>query len=387
MGGDALAAPGLCAEGFCQGMAGIEDGLTGFFLRGHRKNNNLLRSDARRQHESVVIRVRHDERADEPGANTPTGRPRIFLAAGATGEVDVRRFGEVLPEEVTGAGLDGFAILDHGFDAQRLLRAREALALALLAFDDGNGEVVAHEGLIHVEHLRRLVERFVFGLVSGVPFLPEKLRSAQKDAGTHFPAHHITPLIDEQGEIAVTLHPARKGRADDGLAGGANNKRLRQFTGGHHLHAAVRLLHGFQPVVRDHGAFFGEAFNMRCFLLQIAQGNEQREVGVEVAGVFEHPVHLPLDVFPDAVAPGLDDHAAADFRILRHVGGLDDFLIPLREIIGAHGADGGLGFGRLGHGGWRGKKSAHSAAPPRSRKWRICRPQAHFTTAWPVTET
>ncbi len=60
----------------------------------------------------------------------------------------------------------------------------------------------------------------------------------------------------------------------------------------------------------------------------------------------EHPVELALHVFPDAVAPRLDDHAAAHVAVFGEVGGLDDLLVPLGEILVAAGIDGG--FGGLG---------------------------------------
>ncbi len=67
-----------------------------------------------------------------------------------------------------------------------------------------------------------------------------------------------------------------------------------------------------------------------------------------MTGLLEHLVELSLHQFPDAVAPGLDDHAAAHVGIFRHVGGGDDGLIPLGEIVGADRADGvGRGFAAL----------------------------------------
>ena len=88
-----------------------------------------------------------------------------------------------------------------------------------------------------------------------------------------------------------------------------------------HLRGAVRLLLRLQAMMRDHGALRGEALGVLRLLLQIAQRDEQREVGVLVAGGLEHHVELALDVLPDAVAPRLDDHAAAHLGVLRHVGG------------------------------------------------------------------
>ena len=88
-----------------------------------------------------------------------------------------------------------------------------------------------------------------------------------------------------------------------------------------------------------HRALLGEAFDMLRFLLHVTQRNEQREIGVLMPGRFEHRVELPLHVFPDAVAPGLDDHAAAHVGLLRQIGGADDLLIPFGKIFLATRAD------------------------------------------------
>ena len=75
-----------------------------------------------------------------------------------------------------------------------------------------------------------------------------------------------------------------------------------------------------QPVVRDDRAFLGEALDVLGLLLQEAQRNEQRKVGVLVARGLEHAVEHALHVLPDRPAPGLDDHAAAHGRVLGQVG-------------------------------------------------------------------
>ena len=116
----------------------------------------------------------------------------------------------------------------------------------------------------------------------------------------------------------------------------------------HQLALGVHL----QPVMRDHRAFLGKAGDMLRLLLEIAQRDEERKVGVLVAGRLEHPVELRLHQFPDAVAPRLDHHAAAHLGIFRHVGRRDHGLVPLGKIVRPariDRADGGLGRLVLGH--------------------------------------
>jgi hypothetical protein len=85
--------------------------------------------------------------------------------------------------------------------------------------------------------------------------------------------------------------------------------------------------------VRDDGAFLGEALGHLLFLGEEALGDEQREVGVRVPGVLEHPVEGPLHLLPDGIAVRLDDHAAADVAVLGQPGVLHDIEIPLRIIL------------------------------------------------------
>jgi len=74
----------------------------------------------------------------------------------------------------------------------------------------------------------------------------------------------------------------------------------------------------------------------------VAERDEKREVGVAVAGGFEHAVKDGLHAFPERVAPRFDDHAAADFGIFGEVGGFDDLLVPLGKILVAAWRNGGF---------------------------------------------
>ena len=91
------------------------------------------------------------------------------------------------------------------------------------------------------------------------------------------------------------------------------------------------------------GAFHGEAFDVLRFLGQETQRNQQWEIGVDVAGLFESAVEIALDGFPDGVAFGADDHASFDRSVIRELGGFDDVEVPLGIIDIA-------GFYVFGHG-------------------------------------
>ena len=242
-----------------------------------------------------------------------------------------------------GAGLDGLLVLHHRLDGESHVRAGEALVRGFFTGDHRDGQVVAEKFLIlGVDHLG-LHDGLLPRLVGGVALLPEKFGGAEEQPRPHFPTHHVRPLIDQQRQIAVGLDPAGEGGTDDRLRGRPDHVGLGQLTGRDHFgFAGDGIFHHLQPVMRDHRALGSEALGVFRLLFQIGQRDEQREIGVLVARRFEAPVKLLLDELPDAISPWFDDHAAARFRVLRHVGGLDDLLVPLGEILGAGGADGGL---------------------------------------------
>ena len=107
------------------------------------------------------------------------------------------------------------------------------------------------------------------GGVRGVAFLPEELGGAQEQARAHLPAHHVGPLVDEQRQVAVALHPLARtsspmmvsevGRTISGSSSSPAGTQL-----------AVRA--SFEAVVGDHRAFLGEALDVLGLLLRNDSG-------------------------------------------------------------------------------------------------------------------
>ena len=172
-----------------------------------------------------------------------------------------------------------------------------------------------------------------------VALLPKKLGGAKKEAGSHFPADDIGPLVEKNWKVAPGFHPAGVGGTNDSLRGRAHDQRLGELAGGHEFAVA-----GLKPVVRHDCAFLGEALHMGGFLLKVAERNEEREIRVLVAGRLEHPVQHGLHALPERIAPGLDDHATAHFGVLGQIRRTDDLLIPFRKILFPPRRDGCLLF-------------------------------------------
>ena len=92
--------------------------------------------------------MRHDDRADEPGAHAPARRPAELLCPRPRLELNPARARKILAEKMRGAGLDRLPVLDHRFDAERLDRARKPFALGFFAAEDRDREMIAHERFV-----------------------------------------------------------------------------------------------------------------------------------------------------------------------------------------------------------------------------------------------
>ena len=108
------------------------------------------------------------------------------------------------------------------------------------------------------------------------------------------------------------------------------------FAGGAHAQALGEL---FRAAVGDPGDLGGEALHMVLFLLKEGFGDEHGHIYVFMPGGFEHPVENMLNVFPDGIAVGAEDHAAAHAGIVDQIGFFDDIGVPLGEVL-VHRGDG-----------------------------------------------
>ena len=230
----------------------------------HRQNHNVRRRQARRNHEAVIVGVRHDQRTNQTRAHAPTGCPRKFLLTIGIKKLNLTCLGKVLSQEVACSSLQCLAILHHGFNAIGLYCAWESLAFSLAALNHRHGHPILCKVRVHAQHLHGFVHGFCFRGVRSVAFLPEELRGAQEQARAHLPTNNIRPLVDEERKVAVTLHPLGKRGANDGLTGWSNDQWLIKFTIRNQLAVGTSL----EAVMRHHCAFFGEAVNVRGLLLQ-----------------------------------------------------------------------------------------------------------------------
>ena len=122
---------------------------------------------------------------------------------------------------------------------------------------------------IDVQHAAGFFLSLLSGFMSRMALLPQEFGSAQEEASTHFPAHDIGPLVEQNGQIAITLYPLRVHVANYGLRCGTDDKGLRQ-SGTSCQMAVLTLLQGG---VGYHSTFHGKAFHMLGLFLQEANRN------------------------------------------------------------------------------------------------------------------
>ena len=323
------------AEGLelvCNGVNLLEDGIQLLLLFEDRHDSHLDRSQMRRQDESVVVGVGHDECAHQSRRDAPGRSPYIlgFVLFGE--ERHVERLGEILSQEMAGTGLQRLAVLHHGFDAVGVECARKTLVRRLDSLQYGDSHHRLDEVGIYVQHLLCEVLGLLFGSVGGVALLPEELGRTEEEAGSHLPSHHVAPLVAQDRQVAVGRDPVFVRTPDDGLRCRTDDQFLLQTCVGVHHHAlTVGVVH--QSVVRHYGALFGETFHMFGLTAQERFGDQQREIRVLHALGLETCVQTGLDALPDGVAVGFDHHAATYGRLFGQVRFYYQFVVPLRVVL------------------------------------------------------
>ena len=171
----------------------------------------------------------------------------------------------------------------------------------------------------------------LLGGVGGVALLPQELGGPQEEAGPQFPAHHVGPLVQEEGEVTVALDPLGQERVDDRLASGPDDDRL------------LELL---AAPVGHYGQLGAETLNVFGFAPEVALGDEQREVSILRPGRLDAGVDLGLHALPDGIPVGPDDDRAPHRSSLGQLGLGQDVLVPLGEIGRLRGEN--VGFGHSG---------------------------------------
>ena len=304
-----------CLESFIQLGCLFGDAL--LVLR-DGNDDDLYRSYARGQNETVIITVGHDYAADNAGGHAPGSLMRMLLLVLAVGEGDVKLLGKARAEVVARAGLERLMVVHHALDGVGINGASELFLIGLVAADNGHGEVVFAQVCVDLKLTKRLFTRLGLGLMQGVPLLPEELSAAKEGAGGFLPAEHGAPLVVQHRKIAPGVHRVTPVIAEKRLGGRANAQPLRQL---------LRAADG------DPCAFGGKALDVILFLLKQTLGDEHGHGDVLVPAVLEHAVKLLLYILPNGVAVWTQDEKPLnagvidELRLCAHIGE------PLGEVL------------------------------------------------------
>src|SRR5215212_6648059 len=174
-------------------------------------------------------------------------------------ERDVEGAGEILSEVVAGRGLQGTPVAHQPLAGVGLDGPGETLRLALRAREDGYRHRLVEAVAVDAEHPQGLLARLLRRRVNGVALLPEELRGPEERAGDLLPAQDVAPLVYEDGQVAVTLHPILVEVADDALGSGTDREPFFQF---------------FPAPDRYPGELGVEALDVLGLLLEVAFGDE-----------------------------------------------------------------------------------------------------------------
>ena len=297
--------------------------LDAFLVSRNRNNNQLGRSDTRRQNQTLVITVRHDDRADDTGRNAPGGLIHILQGVVLIGVLHAECACKAVTEVVRGTGLQSLAVVHHSLDGVGILCTGEALLLGLFALNDRNGQPFLEELRVDVQHAQSLFHSLLSGSMNGMTLLPPELTAAQERTGGLFPADNRAPLVVQLRQIAPGANDLCVMLAEQRLRSRTNAQTLLQL-----VVAAVR----YPCTLRR------EAFNVVGFLLQQAFRNENRHCYILVTGLLEHTVQRVLDVLPQRLCVRTHDDTALYRRIIGHFSLFNNICVPLREVH-VHGRD------------------------------------------------
>ena len=83
----------------------------------------------------------------------------------------------------------------------------------------------------------------------------------------------------------------------------------------------------------DHSALRSKPLNMFCLFGDKTFGNKEREIGVDVPRLLEHPVKGGLHLFPYCIAVWTYDHTALDIGIIGQFCRAHKVNIPLGVVF------------------------------------------------------
>ncbi len=126
----------------------------------------------RRQHQTPLVAVRHYYCPYKPCRYTPRSRITVLSYAVFIQELHIEGFCKVLPQIMRSTCLQTFTVKHHRFHSVGCNCACKLFLFGLFARKYGNCKNVFGKIFINVKHLQSFGNRFFFGCMHGMPFLP-----------------------------------------------------------------------------------------------------------------------------------------------------------------------------------------------------------------------
>ena len=121
-----------------------------FFFLHDRHDHRLYRCDFRRQHESWIVAVDHNDRPDNTCGHAPWCLMDILQFVVLIGILDIKRFSKSIPEVMACPWLKSFSVMHQCFDRISGIGPCKLFFLRLLSFDNRNCQVLLAEVRIHI---------------------------------------------------------------------------------------------------------------------------------------------------------------------------------------------------------------------------------------------
>ena len=163
----------------------------------------MNRSKIRREHQTIVVGMRHNQGTNQTSGDTPRRGPDILFLVFFIQIFHIESLGEILSKEMGRTSLQGLAILHQSLDTIGVKSTAEAFIGGFYALYDRNCHEILHKIRINMQHTLCLFDSFLAGGVGGMALLPQELGRAEEKTGAHFPTDHIGPLVAKDRQITV----------------------------------------------------------------------------------------------------------------------------------------------------------------------------------------
>ena len=172
----------------------------------NRNNDHLNRSNCRRQYQTVIITVRHDNCTNQTGRNPPAGLMRILQGVILIGKLNIKCLREAIAKIMRCTSLQRLSIMHQSFDGIGCNCTGEFIAFRLSALNNWHCQRLFTEICIYVQHLFCFCKCLFCGCMNGMSFLPQEFSRTQERTSSLFPTNHADPLVIQFRQIPIAMH-------------------------------------------------------------------------------------------------------------------------------------------------------------------------------------